>query len=162
MQGPELSPPPTQCDPGPRQQRSGSRRALRFQSFQKVLSSLWTPLGLWIEVPAEVRVWRSSRLGLLPGGASANHHSLLSAGPSDPTGQRLAADCHRHERGMYPRGPIGAHLPCWGGPGSLWNRQKEAKPGLVLEEEEREGLQNRIAAQERTRVGAGVQSSARH
>ena len=43
--------------------------------------------------------------------ASSNHSSLVSVGPPNATGQRLATDCHRHEWGKCPRGSVCACLP---------------------------------------------------
>lgn len=108
----------------PRPQRTavGSGRAL---GSQVPADALPPPGAPWprIEVLAQVghrlrldveeqRAWAAAWWGLGAGPrASGNRDPLLSAGPPGPAGQRLAADGHRHERGMYPRGSGGSRSP---------------------------------------------------
>lgn len=98
---------------GPRQQRSGSRRSPGFQSFHR-FSPLCGPhlASRWKSQPRsgsssnlgvkKLQAWAAALQGLCTDPrASDNHDSLFSAGPPSLAGQRLATDCHRHERGMF-------------------------------------------------------------
>lgn len=111
--GPEWSLTCPHLSLGCRPRGCGGRRALRLQGVSSG-PSVGTPRGPWTSASRGLPLILLGRggvagLGSLPGQACrtprapGNHDALLSAGPSDPAGQRLAADRHRHERGTCPR-----------------------------------------------------------